>query len=124
VTPDGDNQPAVMMQLAITKNGILGGTATDPEAGDSFNVQGTVDPKTQRAVWAYTDGDNNRVVLESSINNLTQNESTGMIHFGPNDQQIVELVRMPEPDQQSGVLAMPQTLETPGVSGPTLPPPE
>jgi hypothetical protein len=123
VTPDGENQPSVIMQLAITKNGILGGTATDQQAGTSFNIQGTVDQKTQRAVWSYVDAGNHRIVMESSVNNLTQDESTGLIHYSANDQRVVEFVRMPEPDEQ-GQLPMPQTLDVPGGEGPALPPPE
>ncbi|HEX4415999.1 MAG TPA: hypothetical protein VH107_20375, partial [Lacipirellulaceae bacterium] len=127
VTPDGANQPSVIMQLAITKNGIIGGTASDQQAGASYHIDGTVDQKTQRAVWSYMDGGNNRIVMESSINNLTQNESTGLIHFGPNDQRVVEFVRMPEPNAQ-GELPMPQQVGMPaggpGDDGPSLPPPE
>ena len=35
--------------------------------------------------------------METSVNNLTQNESTGLVHYGPNDQRVVELVRLQDP---------------------------
>ena len=53
VTPDGSREPSMLVELAITKAGILGGTATDQQAGASFNIQGTVDKNSQRAVWWY-----------------------------------------------------------------------
>jgi hypothetical protein len=122
VTPDGANQPSVMVQLAVTKDGIIGGTATDQQAGASFNIQGTVDKNTQRAIWSYVDANNSRIVMESSINNLTQNESTGLIHYNANDQRVVEFVRMPEPNEQAE-LPMPGPGDAPVGAGPSLPPP-
>jgi hypothetical protein len=35
--------------------------------------------------------------MESSIYNLTQPEATGMVHYGPNDMRVVELVRLQDP---------------------------
>lgn len=97
-TPDGLKEPSVMVQLAVTKEGIIGGTAFDQKAGKSYNIQGTVDKNTQRAVWSYNDDKNNRILMETSVNNLTQNESTGLVHYGPNDMRVVEFVRLQEPD--------------------------
>src|SRR4029079_18162658 len=97
VTPDGAKEASVMAQLAITKEGVIGGTVFDQKAGKSYNVQGTVDKNTQRAAWSYTNDQNVRVVMETSVNNLTQNESTGLVHYGPNDQQVVEMVRLQDP---------------------------
>ncbi len=99
-TPDGLKEPSVMVQLAVTKEGIIGGTAFDQKAGKSYNIQGTVDKNTQRAVWSYNDDKNNRIMMETSVNNLTQNESTGLVHYGPNDMRVVELVRLQEPNAQ------------------------
>ncbi len=124
VTPDGMNQPTMLVQLAITKAGILGGTATDQQAGVSFNIQGTVDKNSQRAVWSYVDANNQRIVMETSINNLTQNESTGLIHYNANDQKVVEFVRLPDPNGQPGDLPGPGAGLVIPPAGGQLPPPE
>lgn len=100
-TPDGLKEPSVMVQLAVTKDGVIGGTAFDQKAGKSYNIQGTVDKNTQRAVWSYNDDKNNRIFMETSVNNLTQNESTGLVHYGPNDMRVVEFVRLQEPDAKA-----------------------
>jgi len=110
VTPDGLNEPDVTVQLATTKDGLIGGTAFDPKTGAAYNVQGTVDKKTQRAVWSYTNDRNKRVMMETSVYNLTQPEATGLVHYSPNDMRVVELVRLQQPDSGS-------------TAGPTLPAP-
>jgi len=97
-TPDGVAEPEVTLQLAVTKDGVIGGTAFDPRSDAAFNIVGTVDKRTQRAVWSYTDDRNSRIVMESSVYNLTQPEATGMVHYGPNDMRVVELVRLEEPN--------------------------
>jgi hypothetical protein len=97
VTPDGLNEPEVLAQLAVTKEGTIGGTVMDQKAGKSYNVSGTVDKNSQRAVWSYTNDKNQRVVMETSVNNLSHSESSGLVHYGPNDQKVVELVRLQDP---------------------------
>lgn len=107
ITPDGLNEANVLVQLAVTKDGVIGGTVLDQTGNATFTVQGTVDKNTQRAVWSYTNEKNIRVVMETSVNNLTQNESTGLVHFGPNDQRVIELVRLQEPSGTPGDLPLP-----------------
>jgi hypothetical protein len=114
-TPDGLNESNVTVQLAVTKDGLIGGTAFDSKTGAAFNIQGNVDKKTQRAVWSYTNDQNNRVMMETSVYNLTQPEATGMVHYSPTDMRTVELVRLQQPDA-AGATA-PPTLPAP-VSSP------
>jgi len=97
VTPDGRDEPIVTCQLAVTKDGVIGGTAFDPDSGNAFNIRGTVDKRSQRAVWSYTDDRNKRLMMETSIYNLTQPEATGLVHYGPSDMRTVELVRLEQP---------------------------
>jgi hypothetical protein len=97
IARDGIADNNVLVQLAVTKDGIIGGTVFNKATGASFAVEGTVDKKTQRAVWTYVDDKNARVVMETSVYNLTQPEATGLVHYGPDDIQVVELVRLEEP---------------------------
>jgi hypothetical protein len=98
VTPDGQAQADVLVQLAVTQDGVIGGTAFDQGSGAASPVEGMVDRNTQRAVWSYNDVNNKRIVMETSIYNLTQPEATGLVHYGPDDMRVVELVRLEQPE--------------------------
>jgi hypothetical protein len=91
----------VMVQLAVTQDGVISGTAYDQRSGAAFPIEGMVEKQTQRAVWSYTDDRNRRVMMETSIFNLTQPEATGLVQFGPNDMRVVELVRLEQPEGSS-----------------------
>lgn len=69
----------------------------------TFAIEGTVDKQSQRAVWTYVDETNARIVIETSVYNLTQPESTGLIHYGPDNIQVIELVRLEEPSGASAL---------------------
>jgi hypothetical protein len=97
VARDGAADTEVTVQLAVTKDGVMGGTAFDPRSGAAYNIRGMVDKQTQRAVWSYTNDRNQRVIMESSIYNLTQPSATGMVQYGPNDMRVIELVRLQDP---------------------------
>lgn len=116
VTPDGVAEPSVTVQLAVTKDGLIGGNAFDPKTNATYNIRGIVDRRSQRAVWSYTDDQNKRVMMETSAYNLTQPEATGLVHYSPTDMRVVELVRLQDPSAggQPGA---------PVNAGPTLPAP-
>lgn len=114
VNPDGAGEPEATLQLAVTKDGVIGGTAFDQRSGAAYNIVGIVDKRTQRAVWSYKDDRDKRIMMESSLYNLTQPEATGMVHYSPTDMRVVELVRLQEPGSGPQV-------ETSSTS--TLPPP-
>jgi hypothetical protein len=98
VTRDGRAEADVLVQLAVTQEGVIGGTASDQQSGTSHPVEGTVEKQSQRAVWSYTDAQGRRVVMETSIFNLTQPESTGLVHYGPDNIAVIELVRLDPPE--------------------------
>jgi hypothetical protein len=58
-----------------------------------------VDPKTQRAAW--TVGDRKTPVYDCGIANLTENETTILVHYSPERTQQFTLIRVEEP-QNSG----------------------
>jgi hypothetical protein len=98
VARDGVADKNVLIQLAVTRDGIIGGTIFNQLTGATYDVQGTVDKETQRAVWTYFDDTGARIIMETSIFNLTQPEATGLIHYGPDNIQVVELVRLEAPN--------------------------
>jgi hypothetical protein len=98
VAPDGVADARHLVQLAVTEDGIVGGTVVDQRTGVTYDVHGTVDKQTQRAVWTYTDDTGAKIVMETSVFNLTQPESTGLVHYGPDNIQVVEFVRLEQPE--------------------------
>jgi hypothetical protein len=101
ITREGMAEADVLVQLAVTQDGVLGGSATDQRSGVVYAIEGTVDKQSQRAVWGYTNEQGERVVMETSIFNLTQPEATGLIHLSPNDIEVIELVRLEAPERTS-----------------------
>jgi hypothetical protein len=96
-----DEEEATMfLQLAVSKEGIIGGTYVNVDTDAAAEIEGMVDKKSQRAVW--TIGENKNTVLETGIYNLTQEETPILVHFGTDDTQQWMLVRLEEPeDEQS-----------------------
>jgi hypothetical protein len=98
VTREGQAEADLMVQLAVTQEGVIGGTAHDRAKGLTYQVEGTVEKDTQRAVWSYTNDQNQRIIMETSVFNLTQPEATGLAHYGPQDIRVIELVRLEAPE--------------------------
>ncbi len=84
------------IQLAVNKEGVLTGTFYNSENGGVHPITGMVDERTQRAAWAFADGERPKLVFETSINNLTKDSCTMMVHYGPNqdDTEVWHLVRL------------------------------
>ena len=101
ITREGQADADLMVQLAVTQDGIIGGTVHDQARGLTYQVEGTVEKETQRAVWSYTNDRNQRILMETSIFNLTQPEATGLVHYSPDDIQVIEMVRLEPPEGAS-----------------------
>jgi hypothetical protein len=92
----GDEQQAQrVFQLAINKAGVLRGNYHDAVADNTLPVYGSLDARTQRVCW--TIGDKKDVVFETGLNNLTQDQSTVLVHFGQDTTQQMLLVRLQQP---------------------------
>ena len=98
VTREGRAEADLMVQIAVTAEGIIGGTVHDQASGITYQAEGTVEKDTQRAVWSYTNDRNQRILMETSVFNLTQPEATGLVHYGPEDIQVIEFVRLEAPE--------------------------
>jgi hypothetical protein len=100
VARDGVPDANVLMQLAVTRDGVIGGTIFNQLTGAAFDISGTVDRDSQRAIWTYFDETGARILMESSIFNLTQPAATGLIHYSPENMQVIELVRLEQPQPE------------------------
>jgi uncharacterized protein (TIGR03000 family) len=98
-----------VFQLAVNKAGIIRGNYYNVLTNTNLPVQGAVDKKTQRASW--TVGDQKTTVYDTSIANLTKEESPVLIHFGKDRTQEWMLVRVQEKDSQTP--PAPQKVEAP-----------
>ena len=63
-------------------------------SGDKSPISGQVDKKTQRVAWRI--GSNN-TVIETGLQNLTQDVAGCLVHFGPDTTQTWLLVRLKQP---------------------------
>jgi hypothetical protein len=93
------------LQIAVNRDGLLTGTYYNQENGHVHPVTGRVDERTQRAAWKFADGEHEDVVFETSIYNLTEPETTMMVHFGPDagEPQVWRLVRLEQPETDASM---------------------
>jgi hypothetical protein len=95
----GDEKDAnKIFQLAINKGGIIRGTYYDALSNTEANVSGSVDKGTQRAAWVV--GDHKDTVYETGIGNLTEAETTMLVHFGKDRTQQWTLIRLEQPAEE------------------------
>jgi hypothetical protein len=92
-----ETNPSTFMSLAIDQAGLLRGTYYDAVSDSTQNISGKVDKKTQRAAW--TIGDKKLPVYEAGLANLTQQQTTILVHRddgkgGPGKVEQMLLVRV------------------------------
>ncbi len=85
-----------MLQLTVSKDGLIRGTYYDMLTNTSHDVHGSVDTQTQRAAWRI--GASESVVFETGLGNLTIDEAPLVVRFGANEPQRWQMVRM-QPQQ-------------------------
>jgi hypothetical protein len=89
-----------VLQLAVSKDGVISGIYYNSDTDVSRPVKGSVDKKTQRAAWTFADGKDTNFVMEAGINNLTQDQTEALVHFGKDITQQWLMVRLQEPPAQ------------------------
>ena len=91
----GQKVPEMIFQLAVNKDGLLRGNYYDQVAQNNLPVHGAVDKRNQRVAWRV--GNNKDFVVETGLANLTRDESTALVHFGPDRAQQFQLIRTKQP---------------------------
>ncbi len=94
-TSENDTEPSRVLQLAVNKQGIVSGTMFNSQTDKSYAVQGQVDKQTQRV--AFRIGDSDKLVAETGIYNLTQEEAPLLVHYGTEKTETYLLKRLEEP---------------------------
>ena len=100
VTNKEEEEPATVIQLAVSKNGIVSGTLYNRVKDDTRSIQGQVDKETQRVAFRIADSDN--VVMETGLYNLTQEEAPVMVHYGTETIKYYLFVRLENPEGEQG----------------------
>jgi hypothetical protein len=101
-TREGVDDSQAMIELAVNKQGVLAGTYYNEATQVSRSLKGTIDQTSQRTAVGFADGKNADMVLETGINNLTQDEAPGLLHAGPDRSTPVLLVRLQAPADNAG----------------------
>lgn len=97
-TDEQDTDPSMTVQLAVNREGVVAGTFYNIETDEAQSVQGAVDRETQRVAVRF--GENEEVVAETGLYNLTQDEAPVLVHFGADKTENYLLVRLEEPEQE------------------------
>jgi hypothetical protein len=83
---------SAMFQLAVNKEGTLGGNYYDAVTGNTLPVHGAVDEQSQRAAWQVGD---RATICEAGIANLTQDQAPVLVFLNENQWEQWTLVRIP-----------------------------
>jgi hypothetical protein len=100
LTPkDGTAEDSTLfLQLAVSKEGIIAGTFQNTSTDESYEVEGTIDEKSQRAAWGPVG--EQWPIMETALYNLTENESGALLHFEDGETQEWNLVRLDDPEKK------------------------
>ena len=89
---------SALVQLSVSKDGVLRGSYYDLMSDEGQKIQGAVDKKTQRVAW--TIGANGRVVFETSLSDLTQATGPVSLYFENGQTREWNLTRLEETPAQ------------------------
>ena len=100
-TNENEGEPTRFVQLAVSREGIISGTFYNEQTDVAQTVIGQVDPETQRVAMRLSDDD--QLVAETGLYNLTLDEVPVLVHFGPEKHEFFLLVRidLPEDEQET-----------------------
>ena len=100
----------MFFQLSIDKNGVVTGAYQNILSGENSPISGQVDKQSQRVAWKI--GTNN-TVIETGLQNLTQDVASCLVHMSGGITQTWLLVRLKQPEMPSA----PQAASTPTAFG-------
>lgn len=88
-----------MFQLAMDKNGDVGGNYYSVLSGQMLPVHGKLDKKNQRVAW--TVGANKEIVYDTGLGNLFANQAPILVHLSKTKTEKWLLVKQHRPPSQS-----------------------
>ena len=93
--PAGEKSSKMLMQLTVNKAGVIRGNYYNTGDHNVQRIEGSIDKKTSRVAWVVAD--KKEVIFDTGLYNLTQNESTVLVHFGKDKNEQWTLVRLKQP---------------------------
>ena len=85
----------MFLQLAVSKEGIVAGTYNNKSTDEVLSVEGMVDMESGRAAW--TIAGQSAPIMETSLQNLTENETNALIHFADGTTQQWLMLHLEKP---------------------------
>jgi hypothetical protein len=98
IADENQTQTDKVIQLAVNTEGVIRGNYHDLLADKVTPVNGAVNKETQRVAMKIEGND--KLVAETGLYNLTNDEAPVLIHFGPEEQQVRIFVRLKQPEEQ------------------------
>jgi hypothetical protein len=92
MTKGDENTSNDVFQLAISKDGVVRGNYYNAVSDSTTPVYGSLDKKSQRLAWSI--GDKQTPVFETGLYNLSQEQTTLLAHFGPDQTEQYNLFRV------------------------------
>ncbi|GAA4439025.1 hypothetical protein [Bremerella cremea] len=86
-------QAQMLMQLAVSKSGQIGGSYYNVLSDNSQPLTGSVNKQTQEVAWHVAKND--KVVFQTDVKSLTEAETPVVVHYGDGTTHPMTLVRMP-----------------------------
>jgi hypothetical protein len=98
---NGNEKKGNILQLAVNKNGQIRGNYFNEETEQIRQIIGAIDSKSQRVALRFVDDE--KMVLECGLWNLTQDSVPLLVHFDEKDSEQLTLIRLtkPETDEQN-----------------------
>src|SRR5262249_50523661 len=97
VLPGEEEEAKHIFQIAHNKDRVLRGNYYNVLTNTTLPLVGSVDKKNQRAAWVV--GDKKDTVYETGLGNLSQAETSMLVHFGKERTQQWTLVRLEPPEE-------------------------
>jgi hypothetical protein len=95
---DGETNAGLILQLAANGEGEFRGNMVDEFNEDEIRqIFGALDPETQRVALRFEDDDD--LILECGLWNLTQESLPLLIHLDENETEMRTLIRLAEPEE-------------------------
>jgi hypothetical protein len=89
-------EASAMLQLAVSKEGVVRGSYYDVLSGQEHAIAGSIDKNTRRVAWSVAP--NNKVFFETSLENLTKESGPVAVHFENGESRQWTLARYGSPE--------------------------
>jgi hypothetical protein len=93
---NGNEKKGNIIQLAVNKNGQIRGNYFNEETGKIRQLIGAIDSQSQRVALRFAD--NEKMILECGLWNLTQDSVPLLVHFDEKDSEQLTLIRLTKPE--------------------------